>query len=586
MAAGARILLVARDNEERPLAGLRFAYEGTESQATTKSGATELELPPDHKPGQKIKVLLLPDPKRREEWFLLNPQINIPTSSVSAELVLMRRSAFRRLAADTLNAQQRIAAGPRELTPEERRRVLIETAARYRLREDQLELALYSFAETQDARDRGIVKYLAGQYADAENLLSIAAESEASDLAETLWYLGATQFEQAKYRAAADSFRKALALHGDDPILLSWLGITLHELAEWEEAEQVLRLALELDVETSGPQHPKVASDLNNLAQLLQATNRRSEAEDLLRRALEIDEKSLGPHHPEVSLCLKLGSSLPGRDLKEVEALTRRTLELAERRLEEQQDELSTNLNNFALLLQATNRLSEAESLMRRALEIDEVKYGKQHPIVATRLNNLASLLQMTNRFDEAEPLMRRALESDEKSYGRNHPKVAIRLNNLALLLQSTARLSEAEPLMRRALKIDENRFGPQHPKVAIRLNNLALLLQATNRSGEAEPLMARALKIDENSFGANHPEVAADLNNLASLFQATNRMSEAEPLMRRVLSIFLDCSKRIGYEHPYLREACGSYFMLLHQMGRTDEEIKATLEGLYQSPK
>src|SRR5271167_4778049 len=39
--------------------------------------------------------------------------------------------------------------------------------------------------------------------------------------------------------------------------------------------------------------------DLNNLALLLQATNRLAEAEPLMRRALEIFEKSLGPEHPD-----------------------------------------------------------------------------------------------------------------------------------------------------------------------------------------------------------------------------------------------------------------------------------------------
>jgi hypothetical protein len=38
-----------------------------------------------------------------------------------------------------------------------------------------------------------------------------------------------------------------------------------------------------------GPDHPVVAVDLNNLASLLQATNRLSEAESLMRRALAIE---------------------------------------------------------------------------------------------------------------------------------------------------------------------------------------------------------------------------------------------------------------------------------------------------------
>ncbi|MGH8521729.1 MAG: tetratricopeptide repeat protein, partial [Gammaproteobacteria bacterium] len=101
--------------------------------------------------------------------------------------------------------------------------------------------------------------------------------------------------------------------------------------------------------------HPEVATDLNNLAQLLQDTHRLEEAEPLMRRALAILEKILGAEHPSVA----------------------------------------TALNNLATLLQNTYRLEEAEPLMRRALAIDEQSYGPEHPKVAIRLNNLAGLLQV-----------------------------------------------------------------------------------------------------------------------------------------------------------------------------------------------
>ena len=52
---------------------------------------------------------------------------------------------------------------------------------------------------------------------------------------------------------------------------------------------------------------------------------------------------------------------------------------------------------------------------MRRALAIDEQSFGTEHPNVAIRLNNLALLLKATNRLSEAEPMMRRALRIDEE---------------------------------------------------------------------------------------------------------------------------------------------------------------------------
>ena len=257
--------------------------------------------------------------------------------------------------------------------------------------------------------------------------------------------------------------------------IMAILAELLAAKALYSEAEPFQRRALQIGEQTYGPDHPEVATHLNNLAQLLKATNRLSVSEPLMRRALQIDEQTYGPDHPRVA----------------------------------------TRLNNLAQLLQDTNRLSKSEPLMRRALQIDEQTYGPDHPDVATRLNNLALLLQATNRIPESEPLMRRALQIGEQTYGPDHPTVATHLNNLAGLLKATNRLSESEPLMRRVLQIDEQTYGPDHPRVATDLNNLATLLQATNRLSESEPLIRRALTILESSLGPDHPTTQTASRNL-----------------------------------------------------------------------
>jgi tetratricopeptide (TPR) repeat protein len=323
--------------------------------------------------------------------------------------------------------------------------------------------------------------------------------------------------------------------------LMDQLGLLLCAKALYTEAEPLMRRALAIGERSLGPDHPRVATHLNNLAQLLRATNRLGEAEPLMRRALAIAERSPGPDHASVA----------------------------------------THLNNLARLLADTNRLGEAEPLYRRALAIDECSYGPDHPNVAIRVNNLAGLLRATNRLAEAEPLYRRALAIGERSLGPDHPRVATHLNNLAQLLQATGRLGEAEPLMRRALAIAERAFGPDHPNVAIRLNNLALLLRATNRLAEAEPLYRRALAIDERSVGPDHPEVAICLSNLALLLKATNRLAEAEPLSQRAVAIFVEFTRRTGHEHPHLRVALANHRHILKALGHSDPDIQTQLDRL-----
>ncbi len=479
---GTQMFLIARDVEDHPLSGFHFSYGGIESQATDQTGATELSLPPGAEPGQQIKLLLVHS-KKTKDWFLVNSQVNIPMGSAFAEMVLMRRSAFRLIADEALDAPKAKPHRSDEWpTAEDQKEALLAAAAHHGLTAEQLASAIRSFSETQDPKDRGIAAYLKGQYQQAEKLLKRAARKKKSDLVETLRYLGSSQYKQAEYREAANSFRIALTLRSEDTSLLGLLGKALDELAEWREAEHLKRRALEIDEKNCGKNHPRVATDLNNLAVLLKEMNRIVEAKSLMRRALKIDENNYGKGHPKVA-----------RDL-----------------------------SNLAMLLQDKS-LAEAEPLMRRALKIDERNYGKGHPTVARDLSTLAMLLQDKSRLAEAEPLMRCALKIDERNYGKGHPTVAEDLSDLAMLLQVKNRLTEAEPLMRRALKIDEKHYGEGHPRVATDLNKLAMLLQAKSRIAEAEPMMRRALAIFldfSRRTGFGHPNEEAAVENYRHLLR------------------------------------------------------------------
>lgn len=260
--------------------------------------------------------------------------------------------------------------------------------------------------------------------------------------------------------------------------LLSAAADTYYAMANYKEAEPLLRRLVSIAEMRYGSESPEFARNINNLASLLQTTNRLDEAEPLMRRVMAIVELAYGPEHPKVAIAL----------------------------------------SNLAQWLKDTNRLGEAEPLLRRALDIDEKAFGHEHPKVAIRLNNLASLLKTTNRLGEVEPLMRRVISIFEKSFGESHPNVATGLNNLASMLKATNRLGEAEPLLRRALDINELAYGPEHPEVATILNNLALLLQATNRMDEAEQLLRRALAIFEKAYGPEHPHAVTVANNLKEL--------------------------------------------------------------------
>jgi tetratricopeptide (TPR) repeat protein len=232
--------------------------------------------------------------------------------------------------------------------------------------------------------------------------------------------------------------------------LLNRTGWYLRERIQYAEAEPLLQKSLAL------PEHPYLASSLNNLALLYQAQGKYGQAEPLLKRALVIDEKVYGTEHREVA----------------------------------------ADLNNLASLYFAQGKYGQAEPLLQRALAIWEKVLDPEHPDVATSLNNLALLYQAQGKYGQAESLLQRALAIWEKTLGPEHYFVAVNLNNLAMLYHDQGKYEQAELLFKRALAIDEKVYGFEHPDVAMDLENYAYLLRETNREDEATKLEERALAI------------------------------------------------------------------------------------------
>src|SRR2546425_452013 len=80
-------------------------------------------------------------------------------------------------------------------------------------------------------------------------------------------------------------------------------GEQAYRQGRYSEAERSFQAALK-EAEQFGPEDPRVARTLNNLALLYDAQHRYAEAEPLLQRALAIQAKALGPAHPDVALSL------------------------------------------------------------------------------------------------------------------------------------------------------------------------------------------------------------------------------------------------------------------------------------------
>ncbi|CBJ32852.1 NB-ARC and TPR repeat-containing protein-likely pseudogene [Ectocarpus siliculosus] len=340
---------------------------------------------------------------------------------------------------------------------------------------------------------------------------------------------------------------------------------------KYAEAEPLYARSHAILEKVVGPEHPDVASSLNNRAKLLRVQGKYAEADPLYLRAIEIGEKTLGPNHPALATRLNNRAGLLQRQGKyeEAEPLYRRSLAIKEKVHGPDHPDVARVLNNWAGLLKVQGKYAEAEPLFERVQALQEKVLGPEHPDVAATLNDRAGLLERQGKYEEAGPLYRRSLAINKRVHGPDHPSVARDLNNWAGLLKRQGKYAEAESFYERSQAIREEVLGPEHPDVAVTLNNRAGLLERQGKYEEAEPLYRRSLAIDEKVLGPNHPEVATVLNNWAGLLKVQGKYAEAEPFYERAQALR---ETVLGPNHPDVAATLNDRAGLLERQGKYEE--------------
>ena len=360
---------------------------------------------------------------------------------------------------------------------------------------------------------------------------------------------------------------------------LNNLGYLYVEMGDYAQAGPLLQRALKIREKVLGPDHPQTATVLLNLAKLYYSKGDYAKAAPFFQRALKIKEKALGPDHVDTATGLNTLAELYVRmgDYARAEPLLQRALKIREKALGPEHADTAQTLNNLGQLYYSMSDYAKAEPLFQRALKIREKALGPEHPNTAEALNSLAELYRSMGDYAKAEPLYERALKIREKALGPDHPKTAASLNNLAGLYAAMGDYAKAEPLYERALKICEKALGPEHPDTAQTLNNLAGLYGAMGDYARAEPLLQRALKIREKALGPDHPNTAESLNSLAGLYGAMGDYAKAEPLYERALKIR---EKALGPDHPKTAASLNNLAYLYAGTGDPKEALRLAVQA------
>jgi serine/threonine-protein kinase len=267
------------------------------------------------------------------------------------------------------------------------------------------------------------------------------------------------------------------------------LGGIYQKLGRFEQADTLLKSALEKRRALFGAEHPQVAESLVALGSLRYDQAKLDEAESLVREGLAMDQKLLPRGIPP-------SRRRPPRSERSSRAAGTTTgaikvLDDAVRMQSaggEPSADLAASLTELANATSTRGTTTASEALNQRVIEMDRAIHGARHPNVADDLINLGAIKFERGRYKEAESDYRAALDIIRAWYGEDHQETASAETMIARALLAQKRNDEALVLLRQALAVQERVYGKVHPRVASALNELGLASMNQERTTRPRP--------------------------------------------------------------------------------------------------
>ena len=290
---------------------------------------------------------------------------------------------------------------------------------------------------------------------------------------------------------------------------------------------------------------------LFRVSQALEQMGDYDPAEMTVRKSLDLREKVLEENDLQTLHALgQLGSVLwrQGRN-ETAEKIYRQVLDGFGERLGNEDPETLAILNNLGLVPDEQGKYEEAEKLLQQALSACEKILGEEHRVTLASVSNLATMFGDQGKYEAAEKLYRRALSAREKILGEEHPDTLMIISNLAAVLGQRGKYEESEKLHRRVLSAREKVLGEEHPDTLMSVNYVGVELSFQGKYEASEQLHRRALSGREKILGEEHLDTLTSVYDLATVLLHQDQYDASAKLHRRALS---GREKTLGKEHPY----------------------------------
>ncbi|OJK04913.1 hypothetical protein ASPACDRAFT_49260 [Aspergillus aculeatus ATCC 16872] len=253
-----------------------------------------------------------------------------------------------------------------------------------------------------------------------------------SNLPHTLFLQESGEFQKIRH-----DYGDFIIRHPDSLTSLSILGSLLLYQGKSQEAEALIRKALQKREKVLGLEHPHALRSTYDLALVLQGQGKAKEAEAINQRVLDWREKTLGPDHADTLACWPV-LCYQGK-YEDAETMLGQALELSKKVLGLEHPQTLTNADNLGLVLHYQGKYLETEAINQQALEGYKTFLVPEHPDTLTSMRNLAYALKGLRKDQDALALMAKCFQLRKKVLGPDHPHVKLCVEAIEKWLYGTS---------------------------------------------------------------------------------------------------------------------------------------------------
>ncbi len=316
-------------------------------------------------------------------------------------------------------------------------------------------------------------------------------ERTVKEIARDTLESGLSFYELRMYKIAEEGFKTAQKYMESNSLTneisylrcISVMGLVYLIQGRTLDAGQYINYALETSEKILGTKSAAYVANLNSQAKLFQLTGKYNEAEKMFDEAESLGQQVFGANTMQMAIIINNKAMLyqtMGRYKEAVELMKKAITasEAAPKKALQGKKSFDNRRfqSNLALLYQLSGSLTESETTFLAIKKVFENRLQTNNPEYASLLDQLALLYMQMGKMDQVEPLLQKSAAVYKKKFTEENPSFAKVQNDLGNFYRVQGKYPEAEAALLRAAQIRKNTLGENHPDYVKTIDNLAIL--------------------------------------------------------------------------------------------------------------